>query len=120
MSGCFTNKHTFFGLLVTLLFSGCAAQKSNTVSAELCEEVLTSFATVPINPQRSAQRRELIENIKAVQEESFGEVCSKYPGWRNRFDSAYNRARTASVRSQGINWDDDTQVITEITTGKED
>jgi hypothetical protein len=76
--------------------SACGSNEKAESGAEICEKVLSSFAAVPITPESQEQALERIELIRAEQERSFAQECDKIPGWREKFDAAYEEAKTAT------------------------
>ncbi|MEX0644928.1 MAG: hypothetical protein WD076_06440 [Parvularculaceae bacterium] len=84
------------GAILLTLISACGSVEKAESDAAVCDNVISSFATVPITRETQVQALERLEVIKIEQERSFADRCDKIPGWREKFDAAYEEARAAT------------------------
>ncbi len=84
------------GVALATLVSACGAGDQTAHDAKLCDDALSSFAAVPTVPETPDEARARIELVRAEQERSFAERCAKIPGWREKFDAAYEEAKMAT------------------------
>ena len=88
------SRSKILGTIIAIVFLfGCTVSELSNHTQEECEEALASFSVVPTTTQNTAERREMLETINSVQVEEFAD-CEKFPGWKQKFERAYQEALT--------------------------